>query len=850
VHFAKQKARGQAGGPDPIALMHGKAEYFATVRSIFDPSQPAESLEVMTQQAVQLIRVISAEFSLDELLAFVNGHITRQENQHRIVKKIEVLSTELRHQHLLVQLFNPLCRRLMEESTPGMSEEFKSLFEPMSRSFVNGESRFDPSFQLMTLLSGFHAVGFNDAQTDAVFSTIKGFITNNQSTVAWQLFLHFCMNVSSDLFRNRTKFFFESGIVEPTFLLQTLLLLEKNEEPLSLGFISPNLNSNIPYLIRSTFLFLAAFFSKRGFSEDFSVRLAGTRCNSEQFFAYLLKSIGERAKGRPIPFLSSDLPIECHMMVCSEIVSFIRICLKSSSAVNLPLVELFDTILMEFSKSFLRDGIESVIGVLFVVGEGFHSLKAQSFAIQKKSTTVLIIENCLPLRNTIKLLNGLDHVIGEFPTSHLIGYPRIPPTPSDYPLTSFRISVFAQILDRFVPSKPSDDFTVLLAALSLFLPLALQDPNSLKLIASSQLPSLLFDIAVQPSYEGQYHALTELIEAAAQYDVSKVPPNRKLSFLVPLNQFVSIGNEFLINDSFYFEATILESLGGAEVSIGLISDDTTTRFHSFAVVDLHKKLLVLNGVEIRDSSFIQEINEGSVIGCLFDHHFVSFFVGQEKLLPQSIPFPCRRFTPILISSRMVLKWKFNFGEQPFAFSVRHQPTEVALIQCTCQPSNLKKPSGNELDCRDYLRFLKENIIFDKTEFNCEIQPAPFDCSPIFATHKVTVESTREISDRLMRVVGQPFVINVKFSPFSQRIGTLKKIAPDGKLLLQILSVDQGNIVEKLFDESSLHAVNNHYFPPEVTPEIFRALSIRAFRYSCLLLLSEVHKNIKIGRAHV
>jgi hypothetical protein len=55
-----------------------------------------------------------------------------------------------------------------------------------------------------------------------------------------------------------------------------------------------------------------------------------------------------------------------------------------------------------------------------------------------------------------------------------------------------------------------------------------------------------------------------------------------------------------------------------------------------------------------------------------------------------------------------------------------------------------------------------------------------------------------------------------------------------------VDVDQGVVAEEAFDESSLHAVNGHHFPVEMSPAVVRALAVRAIRHACVLLLPKVH----------
>lgn len=880
IYYAKQKSKAQY--ELQLKTIRDKAKYFASVRSVFEPVNNSDSLEVLQSRANQILRVISAEFSLNDMFSYVDEHIEFQSNQANMIKQLEKFAHKISHQHLLMQIFYPLCKRLMGSSKVSIpastATAFKTLFQSLSKHFMQVDSQPDNSFQLMTLLSNFALVGFNESQSEAVFAAIHSFIGHNQNTVAWQLFIHYAMNVSTKLFEDKAKYFFESGIVAPTLLLKTLLILEKGDTVTNLSFVSSFLNSKQPNMIRSVFLFLSAYYAKSGIQEDFSVKIGNKTMENEDFFRFLLKMIGERASGKLISLLPKEVPIESHMMIYSEITSFFRICIKKTSRVNDFLLRLFDSILLDFTKNIFD---ESIIGIFIILGEGFFSLKANSYAIHDKASSVMKLEDYSPYLSHSKLQSLLNRSVVQIDKKKIIGYPRIPPCPSDFPMTKFRINAISYIVNNF---ERMDN--VLFSAFSLYLNVLLQDLNSLKMIIepnpssnidSFELVQSLLKIANQSSFEGQYHSMAELIESASEYispnAFSMNSSNEKLEKLIKLNSNVKVGNILIDDKSYYYEFTLLDDMKTTNILIGFVSDDCSTEYHSFAALNIQKKMFVLNGVEIRGTELPVSFDANSTIGCLFENNSVSFIFNDKPLTTSysntnvyssslkraenyppdlTLPLSCHRYTPIIISSNTEIRYKVNFGNTEFKYKVPTCSSQYEIIDIKYNQENVKKQcqspimTTNSLEENDdYLQFLRKNNPvstknYDDIEFNTTKFPKPY-----FSHQKEIFESKKEISPYLKNIKGQPFIINSKLNPFNKKIGILHKIGKDGKFILHILDVEIGKIHTAEFDESLLERINFHYFPMNVincnsystsdynSYHVFRALSVRAIRYSLL-----------------
>ncbi|OHS94738.1 hypothetical protein TRFO_10883 [Tritrichomonas foetus] len=840
IHFAKQKSKDLY--QTQLQNIKDKAKYFATVRSVFEPINNSDSLEVLTTRANQILRVISADFTLKEMFDYVNNNIEFQLNQTGMIKQLEKFAHNITHQHLLMQIFYPLCKRLMgatkiaiPEST---SSSFKILFHNLSKHFMQIDSQPDNSFQLMTLLSNFALVGFNESQSDAVFAAIKGFIANNQNTVAWQLFIHYCMNVSSQLFENKAKYFFESGIVGPTLLLQTLLILSKGDTVKNLSFVSGFINSKQPHMIRSVFLFLSAYFAKSGIQEDFSVKIGNKTLESEAFFRLILKIIGEKATGKSISLLSDEVPYESHLMIYSEMVSFFRICIKKTSKVNNFLLRLFDSILLDYTKG-VED--ETIIGVFLVLGEGFFSLKATNYAIYDKSSAVMKLDEYSPYIKQSKLKSLLDNSITHVDKKFLIGYPRIPPSPSYYPMTKFRVGVLSKIIQNFEKINK-----VLFAAFSLYLNVVLQDRNSLKMLATSEFLISLFKISNQSSFEGQYHSLPELIEAAASYSLPTSPESSEtLNKLIKLNTYVKIGNSFIDENFYYYEFTIKEEIKTTNIIIGMINDYCCSEYHSFVGLDLQKKGFVINGVFMRRSELSVNFSKSSTIGCLYNNGNVSF-IFNNKTLPIVLPFKSRRYTPLIISTNTEINYTMNFGESTFIYTVPEYHPNLELITVEYDDSTVNSISNftrdnslylNSLDDDIYMKFLNQSKVstWKYNESYHQFKSIQFP-KPYFALSKELFESKTEVCPYLQNIKGQPFIINSKLNPFHKKIGLLTKIGKDGKFHLNIIDIEAGQHHHASFEESFLDRINFHYFPIKSSFEVFRTISVRAIRYSILHVL--------------
>lgn len=843
IHYAKQQSKTQY--ETQLKTIKDKAKYFASVRSVFEPVSNYDSLQVLQTRASQILRVISSDFSLDEMFIYVKEHIQFQINQASMIKQLEKFANEISHQHILMQIFYPLCKRLM--ATPKISfpattsAAFQLLFQNLSKHFMHVDTHPDNSFQLMTLLSNFALVGFNESQSDAIFEAIKTFIDHNQNTIAWQLFLHYAMNVSTQLFEEKAKYFFESGIVGPTLLLQTLLILDKGNSVTNLSFVSSFINSKQPNLIQSIFLFLSAYYGKFGIQEDFTIKIENKTMESEAFFRYLLKMLGEKASGKPISLLPKDMPIESHMMIYSEITSFFRICIKKTSKVNDYLLRLFDTILLDFSKDIVD---ESIIGVFIVLGEGFFSLKSNSYAIHDKASSVMKLEEYSMYIDHAKLKSLLNDSISQIDTKRIIGYPRIPPNPSDFPMTKFRMNIITTIARQYKEINP-----VLFAAFSLYLNVLFQDQKSIEMIISSfsssneinstsfELVKLLLSIANESSYEGQYHSLPELLESAAtyQYDSNE---REKLNKLIKLNSNVKTGNVLIDHPSYYYEFTLLDDIKTTDLMIGFISDDCTSNYHSFAALDIQKKCIVLNGIVLRDSIMPIVFSKSQTIGCLFSNNSVSFIFNNKTLIPSNIPLSCHLYTPLIISSNTELNYKINFGDHGFIYSIPSYQSEYEIINVQYHvPKSNKTFDSNDLDDENYLSFLNENNPVSKNQNEIgEFKQADF-AKPYFACHKEMIHSKSEVCNYLDNVNGQPFLINSSFNPFDKKIGHLEKIGENRKFTLKILDAEIGKIHTIDFDESVLQKLTFHYFPKPHSSQVFRCLSIRVIRYAVLLIFN-------------
>ena len=878
IHFAKQKS--QEHYQTQLATIRDKAIYFATIRSVFEPVNNSDSLDVLTSRATQILRVISADFTLNEMFTFVNDNIEFQSNQAGMIKQLERFAHHITHQHLLMQIFYPLCKRLMGASKISIPSStaaaFKVLFHNLSKHFMHVDSQPDNSFQLMTLLSNFALVGFNESQGDAVFAAIKGFIDHNQNTVAWQLFLHFCMNVSSQLFENKAKYFFESGIVSPTLLLQTLLILSKGNRVTNLSFVSEFINSKQPHMIRSVFLFLSAYFAKTGVQEEFSVKIKFQTMEAELFFKYLLKIIGKKASGKHLSLLPKEMAAECQSMVYSEIVSFFRICIKKTSRVHEFLIRLFDTILLEYSKTFLNQNNSKssdkdiainqyqAIGVFVVLGEGFFSIKANGYALHDKAFSVMKIEELSLFLSKVSLKSLTTESIIQIDKKRIIGYPRIPPSPDDYPVTKFRANVILTILNNYQQANK-----VLFCAFSLYLNVALQNENSMKMIISLasevNFINTLLKISNRPSYEGQYHSMTELIEAAAQYDMKQnsIDKNNQIDRLLKLNSYAKVGNNLTDKNYFYYEFSLLEDLKKTSIMIGFISDDSCSEYHSFVALDLQKKMIVVNGIVMRGTELTFNFNDTSVIGCLFDNYSVSF-IFNNSIIPFTLPFKCRRYTPLIISSNTEIKYKVSFSNFTYSPPKPHSSYEIIDLNYNIKDNSLdlnsnnnsknnsKKNSDapsnitNSLDDDSYASYLRQSFGIQNAKGNKSLEGKLTIVSekflkPFFAGYKEIFESKTEVSSYLKNIKGQPFIINSKLDPFDKNIGYLSKIGKDGKFSLNILDTEIGQYHNASFDESFLERINFHYFPMKPSYDIFYILSIRSIRYITLFVLNTYEK---------
>lgn len=718
-----------------------KSEYFSNCRSVFEEAAATDKIaDERKLHCIDLIRLIGSETPLNDIISYANRYIDKLTAQAAVASFLVKFVKEIDKSYLFFYLFTPLFLFMVKNGRmmlkQGVQNNLLKVFGEIN-ALQNNED-----LKMLSAMSENAIFGTNSLRVRDLLRTL----VLMEKTPQFSLFIQtFCSSISFTNFLEGYEILLQNGFITEALNVMAIFAQE-HEIPADHILILTRYASNCkPIELEAFYMFLSQYLSSAGFV-NISLDINGKHMILQEFLKLLLKQIGGRVLKKPIEIISKDFPPESHDYTMGIFISFFRTLLRSKIASDIQVT--FDNIIFDYSKKGIN--LLEIIGIFTVVGRGIIPFTVGFLRMDNTNESFKIV-NYVENQDFYTIHDKYNNKI-EVKAEKCYASARVICESNHFPATKFRAN--------FVMSQLANSHCdpLLRASISVFVYDAVSNPEWLALLSSVS-DTKLVNLAIQPTYEGQYHSINELVNSAS----NMANNSTELTKLVRVSNSLLLGNGVASKQCF-MEITYTK---GIEM-IGFVGSEATNEYQSLAGFSFKDNAYYYNTTKVGTLNECK-LEPGQKIAIMrVSKHMVQFLVDGKNMLMQ-IPLTDKFISPFIVSY-VDVDYHIDFSS------------------CEKYATNMKKSENfrfdyttfdsDDLDSASFEKSIKTNYMFrppKDSSYLIQINP-----QPIYAKRKVifTPNDKKKVVDFTKK--GDLFNVIYKGSEYYGMTGKLVSLTEKNK----------------------------------------------------------------------
>jgi len=504
-------------------------------------------------------------------------------------------------------------------------------------------------------------------------------------------------------------------------LLLSVLIQYKLIKPPSERLFFSIISKSSPQSKIAAFFCLEQLYANYGINPSIPVVINDISYSFPAFVEVLIKEIGGSLCGSSNSVLCGTLLPQSYKLLCSEMISFVRFCIKPFSKVKNEIVSIIHNLFTTFFEinnfsSVTSDQAYLITGIFALLGHECSTFIPGGYGLytgENSDGQIVRIQTFDPVTSSLVVtpVFDLDFIIANYNPTNIIPCSRIPSNPLDYLMFEKEVSFCSQIhmfsISNYNHLHDFPLFEFIRINFYSFLSIIIQAPENMALFIKIFPISSLFESAQVFSLSNNHRPVSILMNNIGQLtnklDLLKVCGiNESKSSILPYSlvydhlssqvfiplRFGSVNGStakssmndcIFIGDCaipptvlFYFEITI-KTMNNYNFKMGIMEDQSIDSDINVYGFDFKQGLPISKFFNERVPKENIKISSGDVIGCGYTKESVLFFING---IPLKTSIPVKSiglFVPIIITSRCSMSFEFNFGQKPFFADIVSSP---------------------------------------------------------------------------------------------------------------------------------------------------------------------------------